>query len=208
MANRRRVQRSRGVLASALTELTAGDLARLLGVDLKTIHNWVNQGYVLARRTEGRHLRFRRVEVVRFLRRSGHAVPPEIGRAVPRLLVTKGAFPRGLVGMAVTVAEGFVSTILEVASGAHEILFLDLDAHSPSVTKELVRALREREGTRGIAIIGASSRASRRAAFVGSGGDLGVPLGAGADLVRCARYLTGSVGEPPRGALLPEPRPR
>jgi excisionase family DNA binding protein len=47
---------------------TAQDVARFCEVDLKTIHHWAQAGKIAHHRTDGRHLRFRRNDVVRFLR--------------------------------------------------------------------------------------------------------------------------------------------
>jgi hypothetical protein len=205
MANKRHDQRPRVAKATAVADLTAGDLARFLAVDLKTIHNWVNQGQVFARRTEGRHLRFQRVEVVRFLRRVGHSVPPAIGRAEPHVLSVRGVFPRGAAGVVAAAADGFLAAVLEVAGGAHEVLVLDLDAHPPVLSRELVQALRARPETRGIGIVGLSTRAGRRAELVATGGDVALSQGGPGQLVQSARYLTGAVDEPPRSALVPAP---
>ena len=43
---------------------TASELARFCHVDLKTIHNWVEKGEIRHFRTPGRHLRFRRPDVI------------------------------------------------------------------------------------------------------------------------------------------------
>ena len=48
-------------------KITAPMVAKLLNVDLKTIHNWVNRGYLSATRTPGRHLRFAPFELKEFL---------------------------------------------------------------------------------------------------------------------------------------------
>lgn len=64
-------------LVKALTELPeaavpASRLARICGVDVKTVHHWVDAGLIPHFRTPGRHLRFRSRDVVAFLRRAGH----------------------------------------------------------------------------------------------------------------------------------------
>ena len=59
--------------------LTAGDLSRILHVDLKTVHNWVAAGHLFGRRTAGRHLRFARASVVRFARQYGYPIPTGLG---------------------------------------------------------------------------------------------------------------------------------
>jgi excisionase family DNA binding protein len=51
---------------------TAQDVARFCEVDLKTIHHWARAGKIAHHRTEGRHLRFRRNDIVRFLRAHGY----------------------------------------------------------------------------------------------------------------------------------------
>lgn len=65
--------------------LTASDVARLCHVDLKTIHNWVERGEIQHFRTPGRHLRFRRADVVEFLRRFGYPIPSDLESGPPRL---------------------------------------------------------------------------------------------------------------------------
>ncbi|HLK35524.1 MAG TPA: helix-turn-helix domain-containing protein [Polyangiaceae bacterium] len=67
--------------------LSAVHLARLCGVDLKTIHNWYGRGKIPGWRTPGRHLRFRRIDVVDFLRTYGFDVPDSLRSARPRVMV-------------------------------------------------------------------------------------------------------------------------
>ena len=58
---------------------TASEVARFCQVDLKTIHNWADRGEIRHFRTPGRHLRFRRVDVLDFLRKYGY--PPDLQEA-------------------------------------------------------------------------------------------------------------------------------
>ena len=58
--------------------LTANDVARLCHVDLKTIHNWVGKQKIAHHRTPGRHLRFRRLDVIDFLRAYEYPVPASL----------------------------------------------------------------------------------------------------------------------------------
>jgi excisionase family DNA binding protein len=67
---------------------TAQDVARFCEVDLKTIHHWAERGRVPHHRTEGRHLRFRRNDLVRFLRAHGYPLPEEVASVRPRVLST------------------------------------------------------------------------------------------------------------------------
>ena len=67
--------------------LTTTDMARFCEVDLKTIHNWVNKGEIPHFRTPGRHLRFRRIDVLEFLRKYGYSIPTILGGGKPKVVV-------------------------------------------------------------------------------------------------------------------------
>lgn len=54
---------------------TAPQVAKICSTDLKTIHNWVNRGEIKSFRTPGRHLRFRRQDILDFLDRFGYPIP-------------------------------------------------------------------------------------------------------------------------------------
>jgi excisionase family DNA binding protein len=68
---------------------TASDLARFCQVDLKTIHNWSEKGEIPHFRTPGRHLRFRRLDVLDFLRKYGYSIPEALRTSKPRLVVVE-----------------------------------------------------------------------------------------------------------------------
>lgn len=178
-------------------------MARLLHVDLKTIHNWVKGGHVIARRTAGRHMRFHRAEVVRFLRRFGYPIPPALGKAPPRVLLHKP--PRSSAptfsGTLRTVREGVFATLLEVAGGAYEVLVLDLDEFGAEAARELVLAIRARPETRCLSVVGLSKNPARRRRFVLEHGDAALARADGRTIERTARWLTGSRDAPPPGVL-------
>jgi excisionase family DNA binding protein len=67
--------------------LTAPQVARLCGADLKTIHNWVNAGRIDHFRTPGRHLRFRAEDVAAFMESFGYPVPPDLASPEKELVV-------------------------------------------------------------------------------------------------------------------------
>jgi excisionase family DNA binding protein len=70
------------------TELfTASELARFCHVDLKTIHNWVEKGEIKHFRTPGRHLRFRRLDILDFLHKYGYPVPEALRGGKPKVAV-------------------------------------------------------------------------------------------------------------------------
>ena len=66
---------------------TASDVARFCQVDLKTIHNWADKGEIRHFRTPGRHLRFRRVDVLDFLRKYGYPIPDVLRTGKPKVVV-------------------------------------------------------------------------------------------------------------------------
>lgn len=67
---------------------TAQDVARFCEVDLKTVHHWAERNRVPHHRTEGRHLRFRRNDLVRFLRAHGYPLPESITSVRPKIIST------------------------------------------------------------------------------------------------------------------------
>jgi excisionase family DNA binding protein len=67
--------------------VSATELARFCSVDLKTIHNWTNAGKIPGHRTKGRHLRFKRLDVVDFLRSYEFIVPEALRGARPRVAI-------------------------------------------------------------------------------------------------------------------------
>jgi excisionase family DNA binding protein len=149
--------------------MTTGDIARLLCVDLKTIHNWVRHGHLRGRRTKGRHLRFHRTEVVRFMRRFGYAVPESLGVAVPRVLLVGipiGSSPGRLLREYVNVEayDGLFDAALVVAAGDYEVLVLDLDLFGVGHVVDLVTALRRcrrQQGRRASRAVRAGGRRHR-----------------------------------------------
>lgn len=64
----------------------ASQVASLWGVDLKTVHGWVESGDVEAFRTPGGHLRFRRRALLDLLRRFHMPIPGTLGPRRPMVL--------------------------------------------------------------------------------------------------------------------------
>jgi hypothetical protein len=77
--------------ASAANVYSAQILANFCEVDLKTVHHWAERGKVAHFRTDGRHLRFRRNDVVRFLRAHGYPLADALVRARPTVALALGA---------------------------------------------------------------------------------------------------------------------
>ncbi|MDJ0762980.1 MAG: helix-turn-helix domain-containing protein [Myxococcota bacterium] len=66
---------------------TAPQVAKICSTDLKTIHNWVNRGEIKSFRTPGRHLRFRRQDILEFLNKFGYPVPDGFSPARQRVVM-------------------------------------------------------------------------------------------------------------------------
>jgi excisionase family DNA binding protein len=113
---------------------TASDVARFCQVDLKTIHNWSDKGEIPHFRTPGRHLRFRRLDVLDFLRKYGYAVPEVLRSSKPRVVIvdadaTSVAALKRALGRRfdVTSFADPLDALVALASLEPDVLLLDLD---------------------------------------------------------------------------------
>ena len=84
----------------------ASQVASLWGVDLKTVHGWVESGDVEAFRTPGGHLRFRRRALLDLLRRFHMPIPTGLG---PRRPVVLAVVPDAemIAALAQSLGDGF-----------------------------------------------------------------------------------------------------
>ncbi|HKQ69231.1 MAG TPA: helix-turn-helix domain-containing protein [Polyangiaceae bacterium] len=113
---------------------TAADFAHFCQVDLKTIHNWAEKGEVRHFRTPGRHLRFRRVDILEFLHRFGYPVPEALRSGKPKVVLIDAepselAALRKLLGKrfdVTTFAEPF-EAVVSLASLLPDVLVMDLE---------------------------------------------------------------------------------
>ena len=117
--------------SSASNVYSAQIFANFCEVDLKTVHHWADRGKVAHFRTEGRHLRFRRNDVVRFLRAHGYPLPDQLVRARPTIaLALPGATleraPLSLDELAKRLGSRF--TVRRHACAAHALSHLVAEA--------------------------------------------------------------------------------
>jgi excisionase family DNA binding protein len=63
---------------NAVNALSAAAIARFCAVDKKTIHNWIHDGKLDAKRTPGGHVRIDAMTAIAFLRNYGFPVPREL----------------------------------------------------------------------------------------------------------------------------------
>lgn len=120
--------------ARAAELFTASDVARFCQVDLKTIHNWADKGEIPHFRTPGRHLRFRRLDVLDFLRKYGYAIPETLRHSKPRLVLVDhdttsiSAIKRALTKrFEITSFTDPVDALVSLSTLEPDALLLDLD---------------------------------------------------------------------------------
>jgi excisionase family DNA binding protein len=114
---------------------TASDVARFCQVDLKTIHNWADKGEIRHFRTPGRHLRFRRLDVLDFLRKYGYPIPDDLRMGKPKV-VAVDADPAVLASVRRALARRFelvtfqdvFDALVAVGTLQPDALVLDVDA--------------------------------------------------------------------------------
>jgi hypothetical protein len=151
--------------------LTAGDLARALHVDLKTVHNWVRRGVLFGSRTGGRHLRFQRLDVIRALRSANRPIPRELCVQSPQVTLVGFGSQADVVPSGVA-AQSLLDAALQLVVQEHDVLCVNLDAFELSSLCELVAAVRRHPHTRGRGVLGVSVSPGRSEAFLQAGGDL------------------------------------
>jgi excisionase family DNA binding protein len=117
---------------------TASDVARFCQVDLKTIHNWADKGEIRHFRTPGRHLRFRRLDVLDFLRKYGYPIPEVLRQGKPKV-VAVDEDPMVLASLRKTLSKRFELTTFQdpfdalVAVGSLQPDALVLDVKQPGL---------------------------------------------------------------------------
>lgn len=135
---------------------TASEVARFCQVDLKTIHNWSDRGEIRHFRTPGRHLRFRRTDVLDFLRKYGYPIPDVLQAGRPRVITVtsdRGASS----GMEKTLSKQFevttsaspLDTLITVGARTPDVVVMDLDVDEVSAL-DVVAALKKNDATRNV----------------------------------------------------------
>jgi excisionase family DNA binding protein len=154
---------------------TASEVAKFCQVDLKTIHNWADRGEIRHFRTPGRHLRFRRVDVLDFLRKYGYPVPEVLKQGRPRIHIvdedaaTLEGLERALTSRfdVRTFAEP-VDALIAIGSDTPDVVVLDVGGARMDGLAAIAR-LRSVEGTQHVRVVVYSSRADRRQSALDAG---------------------------------------
>lgn len=147
---------------------TAADVARFCQVDLKTIHNWAERGEIEHFRTPGRHLRFRSVDTLDFLRRYGYPIPRVLIEGRPRVAVLDGdvsfvtQVKRVLAKRCDVAGHGDpIDGLLAIGRDAPDAVLLDVDTRTIDGLHCLSR-LRRHEQTKHVRTIACSRDLSRK----------------------------------------------
>jgi excisionase family DNA binding protein len=124
--------------------LSARALADLCGVELKTVHNWVLEGRLEHFRTPGRHLRFQRAAVQRFLLSCGYEAPSETDAKVTAVVVKGGssaALRTVLQGLVVMEVEDLHRALIVAGRSEPALLVVDLTPRRPIPDASALQAL-------------------------------------------------------------------
>ncbi|HVZ37551.1 MAG TPA: response regulator, partial [Polyangiaceae bacterium] len=150
-------------------------VAKFCQVDLKTIHNWADRGEIRHFRTPGRHLRFRRVDVLDFLRKYGYPVPEVLKQGRPRVHVVDED-PATLEGLERALSARFevrtfaepVDALIAIGSDTPDVVVLDIASNRMDGVAAIAR-LRSVDGTQHVRILVYSARNDRRQQAIDAG---------------------------------------
>jgi excisionase family DNA binding protein len=177
---------------------TASEVAKFCQVDLKTIHNWADRGEIRHFRTPGRHLRFRRVDVLDFLRKYGYPVPDVLKQGKPKVHVidesrdSASAVERALSErFDVTAFAEPVDALIAIGSQTPDVVILEIagDKLDGLATIERMRNL---EGTQHVRIVAYSTRSDMRQQALDAGATTFVAKPELAKLAEAVESLVGT----------------
>jgi excisionase family DNA binding protein len=141
---------------------TTFEAARLLGVSLPTVVNWIKARRIKAHRTPGGHRRIAREDLAAFMVRQGMPVPAELSDAAPtrrKVLVVADAGParegtaRRLAAAGYAVEQATPGFPAGAAAARYAPDVIVLDAPSPD-GGEVLRAVRADRDLDGVGVVG------------------------------------------------------
>lgn len=194
--------RRRAALSAPRALFTAEDVARFCEVDAKTIHAWAARGLIPETRTQGRHRRFRRSDVVRLLRAHGYPLHVDLRGDPPRLAVfsdpprARGELEARLRGrFELVVNADPIGGLLELRQAEADALLLFADG--TLATPSLVARLRSHPATRHLFVACVAPSASHDD-FAAAGADVrGAARELGLVLDKIAAFFAAEVGARP-----------
>lgn len=183
---------------------TTSAVARMLGVALQSVSNWIDAGQLRAGRTPGGHRRIEPEDLMEFLRQQGLAIPAELQPSPPKVLVVDDEEAVASWVAAEILAERPDIEVLVANDGfsAGEIVGFErpdvviLDLRMPGMDGfEVCRRIKDREDTRKTSVIAMtaypSPKAERRILECGAEVYLTKPLEIGALLKHVTTALAG-----------------
>lgn len=140
---------------------TAPQVAKICSTDLKTIHNWVNRNEIKSFRTPGRHLRFRRQDVLEFLQRFGYPIPEGFAADQNRIVIMDTDEESGK-SLKKTLAKEFevalfsnhVDALLDIGQQKPNLVLVNADSDSGGL--DVAERLATNEKSAAVAIFGDS----------------------------------------------------
>ncbi len=193
LENRPKAERSAG----AAELFTASQFARFCHVDLKTIHNWADKGEIKHFRTPGRHLRFRRADVIEFLRKYGYPVPEALRAGKPKVVAVDDdphvlASIRRALGRRfdVTTFQDALDALVAIGKLEPEVVVIDVQLKGLDGMRCLER-LTALEATSKIRAVVFSAQHEKRRAVLDAGASDFVPKGDVSVLREALERLTG-----------------
>jgi len=180
---------------------TASEVARFCQVDLKTIHNWADRGEIRHFRTPGRHLRFRRVDVLDFLRKYGYPVPDVLRQGKPTVHIIEEDTQQ-LESMKKALATRFevtgfsdpVDALIAVGSDTPDVVILDVGGTKIDGLSCIAR-LKASDAARHVRLVVYSGREDKRARALEAGASAFIPRPDMQKLSDTIQSLMGGAGQ-------------
>ncbi len=154
---------------------TAPQVARICSTDLKTIHNWVNRGEIKSFRTPGRHLRFRRQDILDFLARFGYPIPDGFAPTKQRVVLVEDK-DSSLKSIKRLLAREFeveafsdhMDALLAIGQRQPNLVLVSADAGSNNETIHMVGRLTSKKDACPVAVYGSNSAREKDASGAGA----------------------------------------
>lgn len=154
---------------------TAPQVAKICSTDLKTIHNWVNRGEIKSFRTPGRHLRFRREDILDFLTRFGYPIPEGFAPTRKRVVLYDAeenslrAFKRVLAkDFEVEAFSDQVDALLAIGRDRPSLVLIGGEGGQNGEVMHMVERLASKKDTYPIAVYGETNSCEQNARSAGA----------------------------------------
>ncbi len=175
---------------------TAPQVAKICSTDLKTIHNWVNRGEIKSFRTPGRHLRFRRQDILEFLTRFGYPVPDGFSPAKSRVVLFESddsslkSYKRLLSrDFEVEAYTDSIDALLAIGQNRPNLVLIGGDTNQNENVTHLVERLTSKKSSSSIAVYSADT--SREADVRSAGANEFIPTTDGKEIRRRVLSILG-----------------